>query len=222
LIELNSIEMKKVGILGSGAVAKVLAGGFIKYGYEVMVGTREPSKLSDWQSKNPKGKVRSFEETAKFGDIIVLAVKGTVATKALELAGKENLKGKTIIDATNPIAETPPENGVLAFFTDLKSSLMERLQTEFKDAHFVKSFNSVGSAFMVDPDFNGLKPTMFICGNNDNSKAEVKTILDQFGWETEDMGKVEAARAIEPLCMLWCIPGFLQNRWTHAFKLLKK
>jgi predicted dinucleotide-binding enzyme len=214
--------MKKVGIIGSGAVAKVLASGFIKYGYDVMIGTRDASKLTDWQTKNPKGKIGSFTEVAEFGDIIVLAVKGTVASQALALAGKEYLKGKTIIDATNPIAEAPPVNGVLQFFTDLNSSLMERLQNEFKDAHFVKCFNSVGSAYMVDPDFNGIKPGMFICGNNESAKKEVRSVLDQFGWETEDMGKAEAARAIEPLCMLWCIPGFLGNSWTHAFKLLKK
>jgi len=50
----------------------------------------------------------------------------------------------------------------------------------------------------------------------------VREILTQFGWETEDMGGVEAARAIEPLCMLWCIPGLLRNSWSHAFKLLRK
>src|SRR5262245_56437195 len=78
------------------------------------------------------------------------------------------------------------------------------------------------NASMVDPQFEGGKPTMFICGNDDGAKKTVTTILDQFGWDTEDMGKVEGARAIEPLCMLWCIPGFLRNDWTHAFKLLKK
>lgn len=212
--------MKKIGILGSGAVAKVLASGFIKHGYEVMVGTRDASKLADWQSKNPKGKIGSFTDTMAYGDIIVLAVKGTVASQALAFGGK--LTNKTIIDTTNPISEAPPQNGVLQFFTDLKHSLMEKLQEEYTEANFVKCFNSVGSDFMVDPDFNGIRPTMFICGNNDNAKAEVKIILDQFGWETEDMGKAEAARAIEPLCMLWCIPGFLQNKWAHAFKLLKK
>jgi predicted dinucleotide-binding enzyme len=62
---------------------------------------------------------------------------------------------------------------------------------------------------------------MFICGNNLEAKSAVTGILRQFGWETEDMGKAEAARAIEPLCILWCIPGLLRNQWTHAFKLLK-
>lgn len=99
---------------------------------------------------------------------------------------------------------------------------MEQLQHQFPAAHFVKSFSCVGSAYMVNPDFKEGKPTMFICGNNEQSKLQVKSILDQFGWETEDMGKVEASRAIEPLCILWCIPGFLNNQWSHAFRLLKK
>lgn len=214
--------MNKIGILGSGAVAKVLATGFLKHGYEVMVGTRDVSKLSEWQQKNPTGKTGSFKDAAQFGGIIVLAVKGTVAKDVLAMIGADNLEAKTIIDATNPIEAAPPVNGVLQFFTDLKSSLLEMLQTTYPKANFVKAFNSVGSAFMVNPDFGGIKPSMFICGNNDAAKNEVKTILDKFGWEIEDMGKAEAARAIEPLCMLWCIPGFLQNRWTHAFKLLKK
>ncbi len=110
---------------------------------------------------------------------------------------------------------------MLKFFTDLDESLMECLQREFSDAHFVKAFNSVGNARMVNPQFAGGKPTMFICGNSQAAKQTVGAILDQFGWETADMGGVEAARAIEPLCMLWCIPGFLRNEWSHAFKLLK-
>ena len=169
---------------------------------------------------NPKAKVGSFAETAAFSDLIVLAVKGTVALAALRAAGGENLAEKTVIDATNPIADRPPTNGVLRFFTTLDESLMERLQREFASARFVKAFNSVGNACMVNPQFKGGKPTMFICGNDDTAKKTVTGILDQFGWETVDMGKAEAARAIEPLCMLWCIPGFLRNDWIHAFKLL--
>ena len=126
-----------------------------------------------------------------------------------------------MIDATNPIADAPPENGVLKFFTDLDDSLMEQLQREFPDIHFVKAFNSVGSALMVDPQFKNGKPTMFICGNDDKSKSVVTGIVEQFGWESEDMGGAEAARAIEPLCILWCIPGFRRNEWNHAFKLLR-
>jgi 8-hydroxy-5-deazaflavin:NADPH oxidoreductase len=215
--------MKKIGILGSGVVGQTLAEGLINYGYEVMVGTRTASKLDELKYKiGNNGRVGSFEEAASFGEVIILAVKGTAAKEALHLAKAINFKGKTIIDTTNPIADLPPENGVIKFFTTLDQSLMEQLQIEFPDAHFVKAFSNIGSAFMVNPDFGESKPTMFICGNNENSKKTVSKILDQFGFDVADMGGVESARAIEPLCMLWCIPGMLKNEWSHAFKLLKK
>ncbi len=210
----------KVGILGSGDVAKALGRGFLKHGHEVVMGTRTPDKLSEWVAKNPKAHISSFAEAAKFGALVVLAVKGSAAPDVLRLSGSENFSGKTVIDVTNPIAEAPAVNGVLKFYTNLEESQMERLQREFASAHFVKAFNSVGSALMVNPQFRGGRPTMFICGNDDASKAPVAAILDQFGWEVADMGKAEAARAIEPLCILWCIPGFSRNEWTHAFKLL--
>lgn len=213
--------MKKVGIIGSGLVAQALGSGFLKYGYQVMLGTSNKSKLAEWQKSAGSGaSVGSFADTAKFGEIIVLAVKGTAAKEAIGMLGHSNLRNKTVIDTTNPLADAPPSNGVLKFFTSLDSSLMEELQKAVPEAHFVKAFNSVGNAFMVNPTF-GSKPTMFICGNNENAKKEVSKIIDQFGWEAADFGMAESARAIEPLCMLWCIPGLTRNEWTHAFKLLK-
>lgn len=212
----------KIGILGSGIVGKTLAGGFLKHGYEVMAGSRQPEKLQDWKTEiGPKLKTGNYSETAAFADIIVLAVKGTVAKAVLNQAGIENLSGKTVLDATNPIADAAPVNGVLQYFSSLDESLMEQLQQLAPRANFVKAFNSVGAHVMVNPKFE-TRPTMFICGNNEAAREETKKILDQFGWEVEDMGGAEAARAIEPLCILWCIPGFRENRWTHAFKLLNK
>jgi 8-hydroxy-5-deazaflavin:NADPH oxidoreductase len=211
----------KVGILGSGDVAKALGVGFIRHGHDVKLGTRAPAKLAQWAGANPKAGIASFSDAAAFCELAVLAVKGTAAMDALRAAGAANLAGKPLIDATNPIADAPPSNGVLKFFTSLDESLMERLQREFDKVRFVKAFNSVGNACMVNPQFKAGKPTMFICGNDDTAKRIVGGIIDQFGWETADMGKAEAARAIEPLCMLWCIPGLLHNDWTHAFKLLR-
>ena len=210
----------KVGILGSGDVAKSLGSGFLKYGHEVMMGTRDVGKLGDWSKKNPAASIGGFTDAAKFGDLIVLAVKGSAASDVLRAAGKANLDGKPVIEATNPIADAAPVNGVLKFYTTLDESQLERLQKEFPGVRFVKAFNSVGHAFMVDPKFKGGKPTMFICGNDEEAKKTVGKVVDQFGWELSDMGKAEAARAIEPLCMLWCIPGLLRNEWSHAFKLL--
>ena len=145
----------KVGILGSGDVARALAGGFIAHAHEVMLGTRDTAKLADWMAKNPPARVGSFLDAARFGEMIVVAVKGSAAAGALRAATASNLAGKTVIDATNPIADSTPVNGVLKFFTNLDESLMERLQHEFGGARFVKAFNSVGSACMVNPQFKG-------------------------------------------------------------------
>lgn len=215
--------MKQIGVFGSGQVGEVLANAFLACGYSVMRGSRSPEKLSEWVTKaGPKASVGNFAETAKFGELVVLAVKGDVAHSVLESCAASDLQGKTVIDATNPIAAAPPENGVLKYFTDVNESLMERLQRQFSQANFVKAFSCVGNAFMFRPDFGGVTPTMFICGNNADAKASVTEILKQFGWEIEDMGMVQSARAIEPLCMLWCIPGLTGKGWSHAFKLIRK
>jgi predicted dinucleotide-binding enzyme len=211
----------KIGIIGSGDVAKTLGSGFLTYGHQVTMGTRDSAKLEEWKAQNSNARVGSFADAAKWAEVIVLAVKGTVALDALRMAGATNLETKVVIDATNPIADEPPKDGVLKYFTSFDESLMERLQREFEAARFVKAFNSVGAACMVNPKFAGGKPTMFIAGNDAEAKETTTALLSEFGWETEDMGSAEAARAIEPLCMLWCIPGFRQNDWVHAFKLLR-
>lgn len=212
---------KRIGVLGSGSVAQTLAAGFRKHGHEVMIGSRSPEKLADFVGANPGIEAGTFAQTAAFGDVVVLAVKGTVAADVLDQAGHENVARKVVIDPTNPIADEPPDNGVLRFFTGPNDSLMERLQARVPQARFVKAFSCVGGPFMVDPKFPGGRPTMFICGDDAEAKSEVAAILDSFGWDFEDVGLVQSARAIEPLCQLWCAPGLLRNEWTHAFHLMK-
>jgi len=206
---------KQIGVLGTGAVGVTLAKGLRDLGYEVEVGSRSAHEIDNWD-----GVVDVFGAVAARAEIVVLAVKGSAAQELVKSLS-EHLANKTIIDTTNPISEVPPENGVLNFFTSLNSSLMEQLQDTVPSANFVKAFNCVGAASMVNPNFREGKPTMFICGNNNEAKQTVKEILEQFNWEIADMGEATAARAIEPLCMLWCIPGILHNDWSHAFKLLQ-
>lgn len=213
--------MKKVAVIGSGVVGQTLADGFLKHGYEVIRSTRDLTKLEDWKNgAGPNSSVLPLAEAARAADLLVLAVKGSGAEEAVAACG-EGLAGKTVLDTTNPIADAPPIKGVLSFFTSLQESLMERLQRKAPNAHFVKAFSSVGSYSMVNPSFGGVQPSMFICGNDAGAKAEARAILSEFGWETEDMGALEAARAIEPLCILWCIPGLTGKGWNHAFKVLR-
>ena len=198
------MSVRKIGVLGSGAVGETLANGLLRHGYEVMRGSRDPAKLAAW--KDAAG--------ARAGT-------GTFAEAAVDACGTA-LDGKPVIDTCNALADAPPVNGVLQSFTGPNESLMERLQQRVPKAKFVKSFSCVGNSLMVDPDLGGVKPTMFLCGNDAGAKTEVQEILQKFGWEWEDLGGVEAARAIEPLAVLWCIPGFLRNDWSRAYKVLRK
>jgi hypothetical protein len=211
--------MARYGVLGSAVVGQTLARGLTAHGHEARIGSRSPAKLSEF-SRTSGILSGTFSDVAAWGEHLILAVQGRVAEAVLEAAGGVNLRGKVVIDVTNPIADEPPEDGVIRFFTGPNDSLMEGLQARFPDARFVKAFNIVGNALMVNPKLPGGPPTMFFCGNDAEAKAVVRGLLTQFGWEPADMGTAKAARAIEPLCQLWCIPGFREQRWTHAFKLL--
>jgi 8-hydroxy-5-deazaflavin:NADPH oxidoreductase len=213
----------RIGVIGSGQVGQALAQGLAKHGYETRIASRSPAKLAEFSSSSGV-QTGTPADVAAWAEAVVLAVKGEAAEEAVREAGPANLTGKLVIDTTNPIAHEPPEDGVLKFFTSPNDSLMERLQAAWPDAKFVKAFNSVGAPLMVNPAFpGGAKPTMFYCGNDAGAKATAARIIEDFGWDAADMGTAKAARAIEPLCQLWCIPGFLANEWgSHAFALLRR
>ena len=211
----------KIGIIGSGTVAQTLAAGLLDLGHEVQLGTRDTARLKGFAAEHPKVRLGSAADAAAFAQLAVLAVKGTAAVEAAKSVAAA-LSGKTVIDTCNPIADAPPVNGVLQYFTGPNESLLERLQQACPEVRFVKAFNSVGAAAMVRPTFAGGPPTMFIAGDDTTAKMAVTSLLDALGWDVADMGPALAARAIEPLCMLWCIPGFVANDWMHAFKLLRQ
>ncbi len=214
--------MKRVGVLGSGVVGTVLSNGFLKHGYSVRRGSRSPEKFDEWlEAAGPHASGGTFDDAAGFGDLVVLAVNGTSAIEVLGALSPGVLDDKVVIDTTNPVLAEAPDNGVIRYSSNINHSLMETLQAARPEARFVKAFSCVGSAFMVNPDFPGGPPTMFICGNSGAAREQVSRILREFGWEVEDVGLAESARGIEPLAMLYCIPGIREHRWNHAFKLLK-
>lgn len=212
-------KIMKVGILGSGDVGQALAKAFKSEGHEVMLATREPnSKKADEIAKSTDVKVVGFAEAAQFCELAVLATLWTGTESAIKLAGSKNLKDKIVIDVTNPLdfsAGMPP---MLALGRD--DSGGEQVQRWLEGSRVVKAFNSVGNQLMYKPQFNGLTPTMFYCGNDDSAKEVVKTILLSFGWEPADIGDITGARELEALCILWVKYGIGSGQWNHAFKLL--
>ena len=209
----------KVGVLGSGDVGKTLGAGFASLGHEVKIGSRDPGKLKDWVEKTgSKASAGTFAETASFGEVLVLATLWEGTQHALQMAEVRNFDGKVVIDATNPLAFDGGPHLALGH-TD---SGGEQVQRWLPSARVVKAFNSVGHAHMVHPDFPGGPPDMFICGNDDEAKKTVTGILKDFGWPAIDVGGIEGARLLEPLCILWVGYGIRTGTWNHAFKLLRK
>ncbi len=213
----------KVGILGTGDVGQALGTGFISRGHSVRIGGRDPrnEKALAWASKHgSEASTGSFSDAAGFGEIVVLATLWTGTENAIRLAGATNCSGKVLIDVTNPLLYSPNELPRLALgHTD---SGGEQVQRWLPDARVVKAFNTVGHAHMVDPAFPGGPPDMFLCGNDAGAKATVTGICTSFGWPAIDIGGIEGARLLEPLCILWVAYGVRTGGWNHAFKLLRK
>jgi predicted dinucleotide-binding enzyme len=215
-----------IGILGSGDVGRRLGDGLIALKHKVKIGTREPGKLDLQQWINNHGQekaaVGTFAEAASFGDdLIFLATLWDGAPNAIKTANVKNFTGKIVIDVTNPLdfsKGVPPKLAV--GHTDSAGEIVQRLLPESK---IVKALNTVGNIQMINPDFQGGPPTMFVCGNDKDAKKTVAdSILTPFGWETIDIGGIEGSRLLEPLAMLWIIYYFKTNTGNHAFKLLRK
>jgi len=214
----------KVGIIGSGKVAQTLGTGFAATGHQVMLGTRDPDKreLKEWMAKNgPRVAVGTLAQTAAFGEMLVVATRWSGTENAIKLADPRNFDGKTVIDVTNPLAfqENAPATLALGF----NDSAGEQIQRWLPRSKVVKAFNSVGNAHMFKPAFPGGPPDMFIAGNDTKAKKDVTKILTDFGWgQVIDLGGIEGARLLEPLCIIWVAYGSQMGSWNHAFKMLHK
>lgn len=213
------MKQMNVGILGSGDVARALAKGFLGLGHPVKLGSRDPKKLDEWlKTAGERASTGTFAETARFGDLIIIATLGTGTEQAIQMAGPENFKGKVVIDTTNPLdfsGGMPPK-----LFVGHTDSLGERVQRWLPGARVVKAFNTVGNALMVNPKMPGGPPDMFIGGNDDDAKKLVTQICDAFGWGVIDLGGIDASRHLEPMCIVWVLHGARTGGWMHAFKML--
>src|SRR5262245_55498805 len=212
----------RIGMLGTGDVAKALARGFATLGHDVKVGSRSAGNekaAAIAKEIGAKGSAGTFAEAAAFGEVVVLATLGAANPEVLEAAGADRLAGKVLIDATNPLDFS---GGAPRLFVGHTDSGGEQVQRLVPGARVVKAFNIVGNAFMFRPVFPGGPPDMFFCGNDADAKKTVEDILVSFGWNTVDLGGIESSRYLEAMCMVWVIRGIRSGSWSHAFKLLRK
>ena len=210
----------KIGILGSGPAGKTLATGFLTKGHPVMIGSRNPAKLDEWlREADPKRTSGTFAEAAQFGELVVLSVNGRAAEDVIRLAGIENLTGKIVLDASDPLDFSSGRPGLFVGTTD---SLGERIQRLIPDVYVVKGLNIVLADVMINPSLTGGQPDMFIAGDSDEAKQAVTNLLAEFGWPVIDMGGIESARWLEALSLAWVVYSHRTGKTHHAFKLVGK
>ncbi|MFN0275925.1 MAG: NADPH-dependent F420 reductase [Chitinophagales bacterium] len=219
--------MKKIAVLGSGVVAQTISEKLASLGHELMLGTRDVSKtlaktendsfgrppIKDWLANHPQIQLGTFSEVANWGEFIINATNGGGSLEALELAGKENLSGKILLDISNPLDFSkgmPPSLSVCN--TD---SLGEQIQRTYPDTKVVKSLNTMNAYIMVNPKLLPGDHSVFLNGNDADAKEEVKKLLSSFGWEEKnmiDVGDITTARGTEQLLPIWVrLWGALQN-----------
>ena len=211
----------KLGFIGSGNVAKKLAEAFLKKGYEVKLGSRNPERLGEWlKTAGVNAWTGSYSEAAVFGDAVFFCVGGEVINETIETTGAENLRGKILIDVTNPLdfsEGVPPK-----FTVDFGNSLGEQIQRKLLDTKVVKAFSSIGLEVMPDPIYGNETATMFIAGNDETAKEKTTQLAKEFGWDVEDLGSIDQSFLLEALANLWVNYGIKHGTRSHAFRLLKK
>jgi predicted dinucleotide-binding enzyme len=193
----------KAGVLGSGMVGQSISARLAELSHDVMIGTRDPNKLSEWHSSHKDTKIGSFTETAEYGEIIFNATNGAASLDVLKMAGESNLNGKVLVDISNPLdfsKGAPPS--LLVSNTD---SLGEQIQRTFPNAKVVKTLNTITANIMVYPQqvANG-DHHVFISGNDAQAKTQVTDILKSFGWiHILDLGDISTARGAEMYLPIW-------------------
>lgn len=208
----------KIGIIGTGAVAKTLGSKCVSLGHDVVLGTRDPAAtrarteagafgdppVSAWLDANPGARLGTFAEAAAHGEIVMNATSGQGSLAALTMAGAANLEGRILMDISNPLDFSQGMPPRLTVCND--DSLGEQIQRAFPATRVVKTLNTVNANVMVDPHSvaDGAH-TMFVCGDDPEARSTVTRFLkEQFGWvHVLELGGITHARGTEMLLPLW-------------------
>ena len=192
----------KIGIIGAGRVGLSLARGLARHGHAVTLGTRDTTKAEVQEfvaESDGRGQAARYDEAARFADLIITAFPGRLVEETVAAIGAENLSGKIVIDAVNPVARV---NGAAVAAYGDDDSAAEVLQRAVPTARVVKAYNTVSPDRMVDPDPGGPR-TMRIAGNDAGAKAEVTALLESTGWRVRDLGGLDQSRRLEHEVVVW-------------------
>ena len=211
----------QLGVLGSGMVGQAISARLAELGHKVMIGTRDPHKLSEWSASNQNVEIGSFAETAAHGEMLFNATNGAGSLMALEMAGAEQLSGKILVDISNPLDFSkgfPPS--LIVSNTD---SLAEQIQRTYLNTKVVKTLNTVTARLMVYPrEVADGDHQIFVSGNDAEAKSQVAELLKSFGWiHILDLGDITSARAAEMYLPLWVRMYGALNSGMFNLKIVK-
>ena len=195
----------KIGVFGTGMVGNAIATKLVQVGHDVRMGSRAAGneKAAAWvKSAGARASEGSFADAAAFGELLFNCTSGGASLAALQAAGAANLKGKVLVDVSNPLAHTAEGMTLSVCNTD---SLAEQLQRAFPDLKVVKALNTLTAPLMVNPSLLPGEHDIFISGNDDGAKARVGQFLkESFGWKNVvDLGDLSAARGQEMYVIFW-------------------
>jgi hypothetical protein len=197
----------RIGVLGTGMVGRAIGSKLVALGHDVMMGSRtaDNENAAEWVLTVGVGASQgTFADSAAFGELVFNCTSGAASVEALGSAGTENLAGKVLVDVSNALdfSQGPPPS----LFVTTKESLGEQIQAAFPEARVVKTLHTVNCDVMVDPSRVPGGHDVFVCGNDDAAKEQVKGLLQQFGWHPErivDLGDISGARGTEMYVVLW-------------------
>jgi 8-hydroxy-5-deazaflavin:NADPH oxidoreductase len=197
----------RIGVLGTGTVGQTLGTKLVELGHEVRMGSRDAAneKAHGWAaSAGERASAGDFADAAGFGELVFNCTAGAVSLQALEQAGDDALRGKALVDVSNPLDFSRGMPPTLTVCND--DSLAEQIQRRFPDTRVVKTLNTVNAGVMVDPASIPGEHDVFVCGDDEAAKAQVVELLESFGWPRErivDLGGIDGARAAEMYLPLW-------------------
>ena len=196
----------RIGVLGTGSVGRSIGSKLAALGHEVKLGSRtaDNTGAAEWAATaGDQASHGTFEDAAAHGELIFNCTAGNASIQALELAGAENLAGKTLIDTSNALDFS---HDVFQLSVANNDSLAEQIQRQFPGARVVKSLNTVNAAVMVDPGLIPGDHVIFVSGDDEEAKRQTIELLAAFGWPAErivDLGGIETARGPEAWLHLW-------------------
>lgn len=199
----------KIGIIGAGNVGRALGSALGGKGYDVNYGTRDPAK-----TKLPAA--RTVIQALGDAETVILATPWA-ATESVVCEFADELAGKIVIDATNPINPSLTRLAV-----GFNTSGAELLQSQARKAKFYKAFNSTGVKVLTKPRFAEGKAAMFVAGPGGADKKTVLRIVADVGFEAVDAGELKAARLLEPLAMLWVHLALKEHTRDLAFVVARR